>query len=356
MTEDSGTQKTGRLGTKPEDFAVHGIVQGSPEVWEDGQRLEQLGPGMYEWWYCDARFSNGMILVAVFRLDGDERGAPVQQIWLSISDGDRVMADQRLDFKPEEVSADKERCDVSIGSSHFRSVDGLDTYEIFVDPATNNGFGADVKLERTVTSYRPGTGFWENEDGEYFAWFDAVPGGRMTGTVTANGETSEVEGSGYHDHNWGNVPMDVLFSDWLWGRAEIDGTTVVMATVRFNENNGAAETPLIYVAKGEDVIVDAVNDEVVSLDGVKVRHPDTGKRINSDCIFIVREDLGDATVRFAGHDIISTQQFPSSSAEWEAWYLRFAAETTLDIRVDGKEVQAKGPSVLESMDFFGRKI
>jgi hypothetical protein len=49
-------------------------------------------------------------------------------------------------------------------------------------------------------------------------------------------------------------------------------------------------------------------------------------------------------------------EFPSSSAEWETWYLRFAAETTLDIRVDGKEVQAKGPSVLEHMDFLGRKI
>lgn len=59
----------------------------------------------------------------------------------------------------------------------------------------------------------------------------------MTGTITINGETVEVKGSGYHDHNWGNAPMDHILDNWLWGRAQVDGITVVASSVRFNENS-----------------------------------------------------------------------------------------------------------------------
>jgi hypothetical protein len=61
-----------------------------------------------------------------------------------------------------------------------------------------------------------------------------VPGDRpflLTGTITINGETVQVEGSGYHDHNWGNAPMNALVGGWYWGRAKVEGMTQVAYTL-----------------------------------------------------------------------------------------------------------------------------
>lgn len=347
--------KNGRLGSRPEDFEAQGIVQGAPTVWEDGRRMDDLSLGEYEWWYSDGHFSNGMMVVFGFNFIVDQQGNMLPQIALNIANQEGIIVDQIVNYQASDVTTKKESCDVVIGSNYFRSVDGLDAYEIFVDPATNNGFGANVQLERIAPSYRPGSGFWANEDNEFFAWLCAVPGGTMTGTLTFDGNTVEVEGSGYHDHNWGNVPMDALLGDWLWGRAEVEGMTVVMASVRFNENNGSVETPLLYVTKGSEVIVDAFNEDLVCLEGVKVTHPDTQKKISSDCIFILNEDIGQASVRFAGQQVIATLQMPSSSEEWETWYLRFASMTSLNIEMNGYDIYTKAPSVLESMDFLGKR-
>ena len=134
--------KTGKLGAHPEDFEAHGIKQGAPEIWEDGQRIEKLVPGEYEWWYTDGHFSNGMIAVISFFIMIDEQGNRIPQVNLNIANQEKVIVDQIVNYQADEFSAAKERCAVTIGSNYFRTVDGLTTYEIFVDPETNNDFGS----------------------------------------------------------------------------------------------------------------------------------------------------------------------------------------------------------------------
>ncbi|MET3208695.1 UNVERIFIED_CONTAM: hypothetical protein ABIC26_001634 [Paenibacillus sp. PvR008] len=56
---------------------------------------------------------------------------------------------------------------------------------------------------RLSKELKPGQWEWWYTDGSFFAWFCAVPSGKFTGTITVEGHTQEVEGSGYHDHNWG---------------------------------------------------------------------------------------------------------------------------------------------------------
>ena len=47
-----------------------------------------------------------------------------------------------------------------------------------------------------------------------------VPEGAVTGTLTADGETRQVTGSGYHDHNWGNVSPPIYSTTGGGGAAE----------------------------------------------------------------------------------------------------------------------------------------
>lgn len=145
-------------------------------------------------------------------------------------------------------------------------------------------------------------------------------------------------------------------SDWLWGRAEIDGITVLASSVRFNESQGEVEDPLLYVVKGDQIYLNAIKDEIACLEGVKIPHPDTNKKISGDCIYIVENEKGRASIRFNGQrQIIASFPFTNSSDDWETWYARFLSDTTLDIDMNGVQLNIHGHSTLENMDFFGRK-
>ena len=351
------TAAIGRLLDDDASFASLGIARGKPDTWEDGRRSsEQLAPGEWEWWYMDAHFTNGYMAVAALHIDGDEHGVNRPFIALNIAKDGQKLVDHRLPFPAEGMTAATDRADTTLSNSRFWSLDGLNRYHVFVDPAEHDGYGLDIELVRTVPPYRPGTGRWDF-NGTHFSWLCAMPGATARGTLTIDGTQVPVEGNGYHDHNWGDVPMDHLLSDWLWGRAEVAGTAVVSFSVRFREIAGGLETPLLYVARGEEMLVDAVNAQLTCLEGVKVAHPDTGKRISSDCVYIIDEGpQAGSTARFNGNKtVVASFPFTNSSLDWQTWYTRFAATVSLDVNdADGTRLQAADPGTLEVMDFFGR--
>jgi hypothetical protein len=349
------TDTQGRLLDDDETFERLNIKRGLPEAWEDGRRSsEDLAAGEWEWWYLDAHFTNGYFAVASMNIKADASGVNRPFLSLNITKGPEKLVDRIIPV--DKLTAAKDRADVRIGNSVFESTDGLDNYHVFIDPAEHDGDGIDLELTRTIPSYRPGTGRWEAA-GNHFSWLCAVPGGTIKGTLYVSGEAIEVEGNGYHDHNWGDVPMDYLLGDWLWGRAEVDGTTVVSASVRFRELAGGRETPLLYVARPDQILADAINDDLTCLEGVKVPHPDTGKPISSDCIYLVDEGTGaGSNVRFNGNGrIVASFPFSNSSKDWQTWYARYLADVSIDIcENDGSRLTGSDHGTLEVMDFFGR--
>ena len=110
-----------------------------------------------------------------------------------------------------------DHANVQIGPHSFKG--DLETYAIHVDAVETGGVGCDLDLRRSVASWRPATGYIKAGD-SFFAWLVAVPEGAATGTLTADGVTRQVTGSGYHDHNWGNVSPANLFDNWWWGRGK----------------------------------------------------------------------------------------------------------------------------------------
>ena len=80
-----------------------------------------------------------------------------------------------------------------------------------------------------MPSWRPQIGhikFNKGGQSHYFAWLPSVPQGKASGSLTVGDKTATVSGSGYHDHNWGDVSVLGLIHDWYWGRAEVVGYTV----------------------------------------------------------------------------------------------------------------------------------
>ncbi|KAI7764145.1 hypothetical protein LZL87_006527 [Fusarium oxysporum] len=213
-----------------------------------------------------------------------------------------------------EIAVAKGHCDLQYRKNYFRSVNGLSEYHIFVDPDEMEGFGFNV-------------------------------------------HKTKVEGNAYHDHNWGNVPMEKILDNWLWGRADVGGLSIVSTSVRFRQDCGDREVPLLFVVRGNEVLVDVSDGQLVCLEGVKIAQPDTGKPTSSDCIYLVKS-AGDnlAQVRFDGQQkVIASFPYPTTSDEWETWYTRYAGLVTINIKEGNKRVYVSDHGSLEVMDFFGRR-
>ena len=346
----------GKLLVDAEDFARHNIKKGESQVWEDGIHLDlkNLKPGEWEWWYSDGHLDNGAFFVASYHLDVDAQGKVRYFLRVNIANETGIILDKEIPIAADTVKLSKDICASYFGSSFIKSLDGLNKYEIFLDPKTIEGNnGLHIIMEKTVPTFKPGTGFWES-NGKYFAWLCAVPSATITGTITINGKEEKITGNGYHDHNWGKCPMNEILGDWLWSRGEIDGITAVVSSVRFNEQNGGQETNFVYLAEGENILIDAINEEVTCLEGVKIPHPDTGKKISSDCIYIVKNNEGYNYIRFQGKQIVASFPFGENDA-YITYYARFVSETILDLNVQERHIQGQAHSTLEVMDFLGKK-
>lgn len=77
-------------------------------------------------------------------------------------------------------------------------------------------FSVDLQIENKLESWRPGAG--ANLFGAgYFAWLPAVPAAKVMGTIHKGTQNIAVNGTGSHDHNWGDTLMLKIMHHWYWG-------------------------------------------------------------------------------------------------------------------------------------------
>ena len=163
-------------------------------------------------------------------------------------------------FNEEDVHFAKDSCNVSMGDNYFRG--NLKKYEIYLTDQDFEGFGIQIKLDSNLKPYRPQDGIIKAGE-DYFAWLAAVPNGVAKAKIFRKGKTLEVQGSGYHDHNWGNTPLQYLFDGWVWFRGEIDDKTVVASVLYMSDKRGGYEIPILYVADSNEVLMNKFGEDVV---------------------------------------------------------------------------------------------
>ena len=260
-----------RLADRPADYQSLGIASVEIAAFEDGQRIG-TEKGRYEWWYFDAHLDDGASVVVVFytkpNVSPNSLLAPRITIELTLPDGRSF--EKFLDVGPEQFSASKSGCDVRIGTSRF--VGDLGRYHI---TATIEQISVDIELTGAVRAWRPKSGhlyFGDEGREKLFAWLPSVPHGLANVRYRIGTEEHRATGSGYHDHNWGDAPMQTLMHNWHWARASIGPYTVIAAHITATAAYGY-ETQIVYMlAKGGKVIADddarvSFDTERVTLDG-----------------------------------------------------------------------------------------
>ena len=139
-------------------------------------------------------------------------------------------------------------------------VGNLKKYKIIIDPKDFDGIGFDVELRSDRLPYRPQDGIIKAES-SYFAWLSAVPKGNFKGSLTLENKMTQVQGSGYHDHNWGNTPLQKLFKSWMWFRGEAGPYTIIAAELNALDGRGGYNIPILYISDSSGVVVNRFGED-----------------------------------------------------------------------------------------------
>ena len=344
-------------------YEAMGLQRNAVALWEDGARVDG-SKGTYEWWYFDSHYPDGTVLV-IFMFSKNPISVngpikPMSTMELTFPDGTKFSEEVHATL--EESHYAKDRCDVRIGKCGCRG--DLSHYDVVFEGKTMR---ATLTLDGTIPAWRSQTGsilFGDREE-HYFAWLPAVPEGRAVADVVYDGgKALHLEGSGYHDHNWGNISMLKLMHHWYWGRAKVGDYKVISSWITAGKKYGYKDHDVFMIAKGGRIIGDNSNHTLRFKPEGRYIDEYTGKPVYNRVIYEYTTESGeDYRITYERKGDINKTCFVDVLPKplgilarligFDGGYLRFEGTATVERIADGKVVEAvSDPAVWELM-YFG---
>jgi predicted secreted hydrolase len=167
-----------------------------------------------EWWYFDAVFDNGYSMtmgVKVFNVLG--RGGVNTRVDI-YHQGSRILENEKTSSMKEFYAS------IQIP---LVAIDGKQLIQGSYNPVSGH-FAYNlsyVASQGALSLHFIGcTQGWKRQQRAGDWWAVMLPRAIVSGTMTINGTTMNVTGTGYHDHNWGVCPRIALNYGWFWGTFE----------------------------------------------------------------------------------------------------------------------------------------
>ena len=356
-----------RSAIHPDDdlhYQKLGLTRNKIEIWEDAMRTDG-SKGTYEWWYFDSSYPDGTKLIIFFyskspiEVDGPLR--PISTIELTLPDCRKF--EEQVNATIEESFYAKDKCHVRIGDCHIEG--DLKHYDIVFKGKT---MSATVSLTNTVPAWRSQCGpilFGDKEE-YYFNWLPATPEGNVIADVTYPEGALHLEGSGYHDHNWGNISMLKLMHHWYWGRAKIGDYKVISSWITAEKKYGYHETDVFMLAKDGVILGDNSNHTLKFLPQDEYIDDHTGKPVYNKVVYEYETPAGEFyRIAYNRRGDISRQNFidllppivklGAKLIGFEGSYLRFEGSATIEKLENGVVVESvtEDSAVWELM-YFGK--
>jgi len=266
-------------GQTQADFAFFDLAQDKVELKSDGWRTKKIAddPNVYEWWYFDIHNHDGTIITGLLSLQTTigflpRFGTLQAQSSLDVN-RNNVQSDAIETFPMEQFTCATDSCDVRSGGLTMRG----DFTELQIRGKVKD-HEIDVVFRQTATPFRPGNGYiFLGSTDTFQGWFNAFPSATATGHVIVGGETIEIDGVGYHDHNYGNVPISEGYRGWFWARPSFERYTTIALEVQNGERFGGGSAPVLWVydkeTKKELVRATTLDDMTITF-GSMVQFPD----------------------------------------------------------------------------------
>ncbi|MBR2070874.1 MAG: hydroxyneurosporene dehydrogenase [Clostridia bacterium] len=341
-----------------------GLTKDVVQIWEDGARVDGK-KGSYEWWYYDSHFPDGTIMVIFFyskspiAVDGPIK--PMATIELTLPDG--TLYSEEVHATIDQSYYAKDKCHVKVGDCY--TIGDLKHYDVVFKGKT---ISAKLTLDGTIPAWRSQTGsiFFGDKEEHYFAWLPAIPEGvAVADVVYDGGKLLHLEGTGYHDHNWGNISMLKLMHHWYWGRAKIGDYKVISAWITGEKKYGYKDFDVFMLAKGDKIIGDNSNHTLKFLSTDEYIDDKTGKPVFNKVIYeyttesgelyrITYERSGDINRTCFADVLPKPLGFFAKMIGFDGGYLRFEGTASIE-KIENGEIVEKfsDPAVWELM-YFGK--
>lgn len=340
-----------------------GLKKDTVELWEDGMRTDG-SKGTYEWWYFDSHYPDGTILVIFFfskspiQVNGPIK--PMATIELTLPNGTKHSEEVHATI--EESYYAKDKCDVKIKDCHITG--DLKHYDIIFKGKTME---AKVTLDGTIRAWRSQTGsifFGDNEE-HYFAWLPGIPEGKVVADVTYQNNKLHLEGTGYHDHNWGNISMLKLMHHWYWGRAKIGEYKVISAYIYGEKKYGYKPFDVFMLAKGNQIIGDNSNHTLKFLSTDEYTDEHTGKPVFNKVIYEYTTPNNELyRITYNRNSDISSQKFidllpkivklGAKIIGFDGAYLRFEGTATIEKIENNIVIESVSEKTVWELMYFGK--
>jgi Svf1-like C-terminal lipocalin-like domain len=360
---------------------IHGRRQPPPKTGIPGNRRgAQLNVGLepgedavhrqrgmhYEWWYFHAGFDDGHSVVAIlWPMNYSKPWARQCTIQLSLYMPDGTHTKHYIFPSRNLFSASEEDCDVRIGESYARWVDGR--YELRVEAC---GDSVELTLEPTVPGWKPGNAVNRVPFPRFntMGWLVPVPMGRANGRITVSGKTVELEGGhGYHDHNWGEAPIFHVIDNWHWGHVVSGDLGIIWSDITACKAHGYDKTFMFLLSVGDRLVMESPDLRVAYDDWIKYAshlHPyprritvsfgDAGAPARGEFSMEVEETVETQDLL----DMVGLPPFLKrliNALTAKPYYFRWRSRVEGWVEAEGERIPLTGHTIHEQMLFRGRQ-
>lgn len=256
--------KDAMLLNTPEDFERLGINLKQIEQWEDGVRDSEAS-NHFEWWYFDSILDDGTKVVIQFlskngRTFSSNEFHPTIFYKVTLPDGRQI--DKEYHSSAKDIHWSKDACDVQFGANYCKG--DLRHYQIHMELV--DGMAADLILDSISKPYRPGTSYFQfGEPDKYYTWLCVVPRGKVSGSITVEGQQRAVSGTGYHDHQWGSINFHKYWNHWIWARQSFGDYSMLLFDFFTSEEYNCKRFPILFIQDKNGNLVFESIDEVKCL-------------------------------------------------------------------------------------------
>jgi hypothetical protein len=176
-------------------------------------------------------------------------------------------------------------------------------------------------------------------------------------------EEHRASGSGYHDHNWGDVPMQTLMRNWHWARASVGPYTMIASTSPPQRHTAMRRRSSYMLARNGQIIAD--DDAKVTFERDRVAiDGKTGKPVADVMRYTYRDGATRYVVSFEREktilQAILTDRAPflkriiARLIGFDGAYHRFAGKVTIErLEADARVERFDGHAIWELM-YLGR--
>lgn len=342
---------------RPEDFRYYGINPDTVEEWEDGVR-DNADPDHFEWWYFDCMLSDGTKIVIQFlskngRTFSSDKFHPTLFFKVTAPDGRQI--DKKLHIPAKDIRWSKETCDIHFGRHYVRG--NLKEYRIHIDNA--EGMGADLILKSTSRPYRPGTSYFQfGTPDKYYTWLCVVPRGTVSGSVTVEGKTETVTGTGYHDHQWGSINFHRYWNHWIWARQNYEDYSLLLFDFFTNDEYGNERFPVIFIQDNDGNLIFESHDQVecnveeqyVDKASGKVYPKSMQYTFHKNGIEVKYHLEKENTLECKGKNNLSLlMKFTMRMMRIQTSYSRYTGKESLSMTLEDQKLGRNGPLIYEIM-------